>query len=299
MPIEGNESYYLNTRLVVPRLLKLFEAYDVAATWAAVGMLLAGNRDEWNHYSPVCKPAYHNPVFSAYHWYEKEEVDDRMVFAPELMTEVVKYPKQELGCHTFAHYYTLEKGHCEECFRADLQAAKRITREKFGRELTSLVFPRNQYDDAAIAVAASEGFTAVRTNPGDWYWRDPHNDQLVKRLFRTGDILVPLGKKTSFPLSLITPSAPGLPYQVPASRFFRPHDPALPLVNRWKLQRIKNEMSRAAALGEVYHLWWHPHNHGNHLEESLAEVEVLLEHYNHLHKKEGMESIHMRGLTKL
>src|SRR5690606_38378915 len=135
---------------------------------------------------------------------------------------ILQTPGQELGSHTFSHYYTLAAGQTEQQFRQDLQAAQRIAKEKFGTGLTSLVFPRNQFNRVYLRICREEGFTAVRSNPGDWYWEDTSHDWLVKKFFRTGDTLLPLGKKSSYALSDIKVSE-GLPVMLPASRFLRPH----------------------------------------------------------------------------
>ncbi len=296
--LAGNERYYLQARDAVPRLCREFEAYDISATWATVGMLFAENLEELNAYSPLVKPKYQNNLFSAYHWLEDKKIDPRMLFAPDLIAEVLKTPKQELGSHTFSHYYTRELGHCTDSFRSDLPAAKAIAMDKFGAVLTSLVFPRNQYDATAIAIAAEEGFDAIRSNPEDWYWRDPQNKQLLKKVFRTGDTLFPMGRKSSYPSSMIHPNSPGMPFNVAASRFFRPYQGVMPRLNRWKMSRIKREMTLAAQEGEIYHLWWHPHNHGHHLEEGFQELRMILDHFQFLHHTLGMESVGMCGLRK-
>ena len=298
VPLAGNERYYLQTREAVPRLCDEFASHGIAATWAAVGMLFAESREELDAYAPTEKPAYYNKQFSAYHWLDGKNIDKRMIFAPDLIAEVLRTPGQEIGSHTFAHYYTREPGHCAATFRADLQAAKRIAADKFGIKLESLVFPRNQYDAEAIAVAGEEGFRSVRSNPEDWYWKNPHEEQLIKKVFRTGDTVFPLGKKTSYASSIARHASSDTPFCVPASRFFRPYQNVLPLLNRWKIDRIKQEMTRAARHGEIYHLWWHPHNHGHHFEESFAELRIILDHYRYLHDTMGMVSVGMRGLRE-
>jgi peptidoglycan/xylan/chitin deacetylase (PgdA/CDA1 family) len=292
-----NKAYYQMARNAVPRLLKMFEAYSISCTWATVGMLLLSDREEWMRNLPRHQAEYQAAKYSAYHWYEREEVDGSILFAPELVGKILEYQGQELGCHTFSHYYTMENGNCAESFSEDLQMAKKIVKDKLGAEMSSLVFPRNQYDENAISIASREGFTAVRTNPGDWYWRAPHQHQLLKKVFRSTDALLPLGEKSSYPISSILPLVPGEPYRIPASRFFRPYQPMLPQLNQWKLKRIKEEMTAAAERGEVYHLWWHPHNHGSHPEETFWELEHVLKHFETLYVKKGMKSANMKSLT--
>ncbi|WP_209330492.1 polysaccharide deacetylase family protein [Lunatimonas salinarum] len=294
IPVEGQERYYALAREAVPRLLDIFADFEISVTWATVGMLLAENREEWRTYQPSQLPRFTSDKYSAYRWYERSPASDKLLFAPELVKRIATYPRQEIGCHTFAHYYTREPGACTESFRADLQAAKRIVADKLGLEMRSMVFPRNQFHPEAILIAGQEGFRFLRTNPGDWYWRDPHDSQLTKRLFRTGDAVVPLGRKTSYPLANIQDEGDAV--QIPASRFFRPFQPRVAWVNHMKLQRIIREMSLAAQLGEVYHLWWHPHNHGHNFEQTFTELRRLLAHYRQLHEKHGMIS---RGMGSI
>ena len=57
---------------------------------------------------------------------------------------------------------------------------------------------------------------------------------------------------------------------LPASRFLSPYRPGRKRLEPLRLRRIRNAMSGAARSGKSFHLWWHPHNFGLHLEESLA-----------------------------
>ncbi len=69
---------------------------------------------------------------------------------------------QEVGSHTFSHYYCLEPGQNEGTFRADLAAAQSIARRR-GLELTSLVLPRNQWNPAYADAVLDSG---VPLHPG-------------------------------------------------------------------------------------------------------------------------------------
>jgi hypothetical protein len=48
----------LGARKAIPRILDLFEEFDVAATWATVGFLFAESRREREEFSPVVRPQY-------------------------------------------------------------------------------------------------------------------------------------------------------------------------------------------------------------------------------------------------
>ena len=53
------------------------------------------------------------------------------------------------------------------------------------------------------------------------------------------------------------------------------------------------DLTYAAKKGLVYHLWWHPHNFGDHTEDNLAFLKMILDRYPMLKKAYGMESLNM------
>ena len=58
-------------------------------------------------------------------------------------------------------------------------------------------------------------------------------------------------------------------------------------------------MTKAALNGEIYHLWWHPHNFGTHPDESLEDLKQLLIHFDNLRKKHGYSSLNMDDIGRL
>jgi len=295
-PLSGQEAYYLNARKAIPEILRLFEKYGIEATWATVGMLFASDWEEWEHYTPEILPSYKQQKLSAYHWaLQNKMANPKCLFAPELISAINEVPGQEIGSHTFAHYYTMEEGQGKDQFRADLKAAKKIAFDKMGISLTSLVFPRNQFDPSSLRVCKQEGFEMVRGNPSDWFWKKPEDNDFWKKVFRTGDTLYPLGHTTSYPVDKILEEECGV-LNAPASRLLRPY--RVPsLFNKRRINRIVGEMEHAAQKGETYHLWWHPHNFGHHTEKNLQLLEYLLKTYQKLRDRFGMESRAMRSLS--
>jgi hypothetical protein len=65
-----------------------------------------------------------------------------------------------------------------------------------------------------------------------------------------------------------------------------------------KIDRIKNEMERAAQHGEIYHLWWHPHNFGHYPKESMDGLEEILNHFAMCKEKYGMQSLSMGEIAE-
>jgi peptidoglycan/xylan/chitin deacetylase (PgdA/CDA1 family) len=304
-PATGNyDRYFLNTRKVIPEMLALFEKYETHVTWATVGMLLHKSKKELLENAPDLKPTYSSQNLSAYHYINSigigaEEKDDPFHFAPTLVRQILATPYQELGSHTFSHYYCNEEGQTKDQFREDLRAAQRVAND-YGQILHSLVFPRNQFNDQYLRVCFEEGITSVRSNPLDWFWEigSTQRESSWKRLNRGLDAYVPIGKKNTYALNEL-PVRPGFPLCLPASRLLRPYRPNEFLLNDLKIWRIKAEMTRAAKRGEVYHLWWHPHNFGRYPFESLVGLKQILQQYQHLNREYGMESYTMGELVKL
>lgn len=276
-------------------MLELFEKYGIEATWATVGALMADNLEEWRQYSPVQKPSYHEKKYSAYAWMEKEKPHHmECLFAPELVRQVINCPGQEIGSHTYAHYYTSEKGQVSEEFRADLKACQKMAKDKFQLDLQSLVFPRNQYHDEVIRVAYEEGFDFIRSNPRDWFWERTEETGLLKRFFRTGDTFIHIGQQSHYPMPK---SEEGKSLLLPASRLLRPFRKD-GILHKQRLKRIKDELLAAAKTGEVYHLWWHPHNFGLYSSENLHYLEQLFQYFDTLRKECDMVSLNMRNSAK-
>lgn len=295
--------YFLNTRLVIPEMLRAFHQHETHVTWAAVGLLFHETKSELMASMPFLKPSLLHEKLSAYRYIDQigigdSEAEDPFHYGLSLIRQIKNTPYQEIGSHTFAHYYACEGGQTAEQFRADLQSAKRAA-SKQGIELKSLVFPRNQVNEAYLKICYEEGFQSIRTNPTDWFWQieSTQSESMWKRLNRGADAYFNTGNKKSYPLSSIEVKE-GMPLSFPASRLLRPYSARQLFLNRFKIRRIVNEMEEAARSKEVYHLWWHPHNFGNYPQESMEGLNRILKHYQHLKEKYGMESCTMAELKE-
>jgi peptidoglycan/xylan/chitin deacetylase (PgdA/CDA1 family) len=294
---EKNHRYFSNTRKVIPEMLSLFEKNELHVTWAIVGMLYLKNVEEWNKNLPSKIPTFKNPEVSAYEWVKKNGFsgeNDNDHFAPELIDLIRNTPYQEIGTHTFAHYFCLEEGQNKDQFREDIRMASNVAAEK-GLEIKSLVFPRNQFNKEYLSICTEFGITSVRTNPAVWYWSYAADSSLLKKIFRTGDAYFKFQSINMVTLKDIDKSQN--PLQLPAARLYRPWSDTFAFQNKLKLNRIINEMTKAAKNNAYYHLWWHPENFGTHPNECMHELEQIAYHFHQLKSKYGMESLTMEETT--
>lgn len=284
--IHERKDYFLETRKSIRRVLELFKKYEIRATWATVGFLFAKNKEQLISFSPSEKPSYENNRLQYYSIIEngvgEDEIADPFHFADSLIREILKTPNQELGSHTFSHYYCNENGQTIEQFTSDLEAAQNIARENYNVELKSLVFPRNQFNKDYVKVAKNCGFTVVRSNPDVWFWSKTRRYNF---LFRAIDTLLPISKSLTFE----TPIEKDI-VALPASRFFRPFTPKESFIQTLKIRRIKSEMRYAAKNGRNYHLWWHPHNFGYCSAQNETYLEEIILYFKKLQTKYGFQT---------
>ncbi len=292
----GNKAniYFNNTRVAIPAMLELFSQYDIQVTWAIVGMIFNQNVEMWNKNKPDLLPGYINKSVSSYHWCDLrlEYIQESNLFAPELIDQIKSTPGVEIGTHSYSHYYCQEKGQTISQFKVDLEKAKELAFAK-GISIESLVFPRNQFNNAYMNVCHQMGIKSVRTNPDKWYWDTSRKDTLAVKIMRTADVWFPINRKSVVPLDSI--NVDENPVKIPASRLYRAWTKNR-MLNTLKMKRILSEMTLAAKTGGLYHLWWHPHNFGNHPDECLSELKQILEHYTYLQKEYGLLSMNMKGL---
>lgn len=283
----------LGVRQAIPRLLDAFERYGIRCTWATVGFLFFQDKEELLQHLPEQRPNYANPALSPYPriaMIGKNEREDPYHYGLSLIRKIRACPGQEIGTHTFSHYYCLQPGQTPDDFRHDLAAAERAA-DRLGITLRSLVFPRNQFNDSYLQICRDFGIAVVRGNPRMWFYQSDNSrsDKWIKRGFRRLDQYVPIsGHNCAVPERHPT----GI-INLPASRFLPPMASRVRPLSALCTRRIVRGMTRAARAGMNYHLWWHPHNFGVDLEDNLAALRLTLEHFRRLSETQGMRSCSM------
>ena len=290
--LEAYQDNVLGGRKAISQMLNLFEKYGVHATWATVGYLFAENYQELTRYFPEkdqC-PAYEDPSLDPYVWFDrigKNEEEAPCFYAPSLIRQIALTPGQEIGSHTFCHYYCREKGQTLEQFAADMQAAKAIAADH-GYDVTSVILPRNQCEPEYTEVLRNTGFTAYRDEENDWIHEKIKFRPLLRAL-RLADVYFPLTGQGGY----CPRNEKGI-WNLVGSRMYKPIFPALRFLEGLKIRRIKAQMRHAAKHDLTFHLWWHPHNVGVRTQEHMAQLEELFSYYTRLREQYGMVSQNMR-----
>jgi peptidoglycan/xylan/chitin deacetylase (PgdA/CDA1 family) len=288
----------LGSRMVIPQILDLFAKSGIAATWATVGFLFASSRAELEAFSPQLRPCYRKLALDPYREPvgETEEVDT-LHFAPSIVRALQRTPRQEIGTHTFSHYYCTEPGQDKAAFEADLESAIRIAR-LFGVRPESIVFPRNQVNRAYRDVLLRKGILSYRGNQKSWIYRfSERRDRRWIRAARLLDAHVPITGTNLHAWKHVV-EADNL-CNVPASLFLRPCIPGFRAMDALRLRRISECLKQAAQSKRIFHLWWHPHNFGAYPEANLEFLRRIVAVYRHWQARMGLRSMNMSEVAAL
>jgi peptidoglycan/xylan/chitin deacetylase (PgdA/CDA1 family) len=287
----------LGVREAIPRLLETFEKHGIHATWGTVGFLFFDDKDELLAHLPEVRPDYADrrlSPFEAIRDIGPDEKRDPYHFGLSLLRQIQACPGQEIGTHTFSHYYCLEAGQDEVAFRADLWAARRAA-ARIGVRLRSITFPRHQINDGYLGICRELGLIAYRGQPRSWM-HDPYERRMpLRRALRLADSYLAISGHNGGRAR----RGPGGMIDVPASRFLRPFTPRLAALESLRLRRLTAEMRRAACDGAIYHLWWHPHNFGRNLDENFAVLDRLVATFRELALEHGMQASTMAEVAEL
>lgn len=302
---------------VIPKLLDIFNTYNINATFATVGFLFFETKSELLKSIPENLPSYNDSNLSPYHGYFETIGDDHLSdpfhYAPLLIKAIQQYPQHEISTHTFSHYYCTEQGQTREQFRADMIAAKKIA-STYAIPTTSVIFPRNQYNSLYTDVCIELGISSYRGNEAHWIYdsgREIKNPILrllflntgafgkklkrnSKRMFRMLDSYINITGQNCYSEKYLQSK---FPVDIPSSRLLRPYAPTLALLEPLRLMRIKKGMTYAAKNNLTYHLWWHPHNFGINQDKNIAFLEKIFKHYQKLNLKYNFQSVTMSNLA--
>lgn len=297
--IQEYKKHLEGTPTGINKTLKLFEEYNIHATWSTIGFLFFSNLDELKANYPMQIPKYKEKEIDLYNYLEQNpNIIEKYHFAPKLIDLIQTYKNQEISTHTFSHYYTLEDGQNPEIFYEDLLSAKKIAKAK-NIDINSIVFPRNQFNKSYLDILEKVGISSYRGNENGWIYQasdEKSKKTAIKRALRLLDSYINISGHHTYSLEQLSKKTP---YNIPSSRFLRPYSKKLYFLNNLKLKRIKNSMTYAAKNAELFHLWWHPHNFGADTYENISFLIKILNHYKILEKQYGYKSLNMDELSKI
>lgn len=164
------ESMGMLERENFPRLIALFDRFNIPVTWATVGHLfLNACRHDKNDtaHTNMPRPSFFenkNWKFSTGDWYKHDPCSDfndaPAWYAPDLINLIINSKtKHEIGCHTFSHIDCTYQ-HCDQkLLNAEIEICKKLAKN-VGVDLKSFVFPGGTFGNYEVLKA--NGFTCYR-----------------------------------------------------------------------------------------------------------------------------------------
>jgi peptidoglycan/xylan/chitin deacetylase (PgdA/CDA1 family) len=285
----------LGGRAAIPLLLDLFREFEIHATWATVGLLFFKSRLDLIESLPHVKPECSDQAFSTYNQVDNigdDEEHDPYHFGHSLLNRIKECPNQEIASHTFSHCDCSDPRLTRAAFVEDLRAAKTVAAQH-GVKLRSFVFPCNHVNDDFLPHCSTIGIDSYRGTEGSGLYCFRTRETLLRRALRLVDSYINLTGSHSFTLSDVNNTRP---CNIRASGFLRPFSPRLAALEPLKVARITSQLKNAARSGEIYHLWWHPHNFGTNTAHNMRNLRTILTTFRELRSRYGMRSCTMSEL---
>jgi len=299
--LESSKQRLLQVNEVIDKLLDVCNRNEVKITFATVGFLFAKSKNEIQSYTPKTKPNYTDKSLNPYSLIETigdSEKEAPYYYAPSGIQKIKDAKIHEIGTHTFSHYYCNETGQTPEHFEADLKSAIAIAKAS-GIDIQSIVFPRNQAQSDCVTICQELGLTSYRGS--NWFNFNNATKKLKlidysKLILRVLDTYLYLTGSNTFSLKDHNNSEKKI-LNIPSSKFLRPYNYRLRTLEKFKINRIKRSMTKAAKQGKIYHLWWHPHNFGEYMVENFKNLNEILNHYKKLNETYGFQSMTMSEIA--
>ena len=264
----------IEREVVIDRLLKLFEKYELSATWAILGHLFL-DKCEATH-TEITRPNY---SWTKEDWFAHDPGGVETAQSIHLGKSLVEKIRQcsvlqEIGSHSFSHIVFGDEGCSRETAESEIAECVRIADEQ-GIKLKSFVFPRNEV--GYLDVLKKFDFACYRGVEPNWY-ENRQVSESVRRGLRLFDIL----RAASPPTVLPKKTKEGL-WNIPGSAMFFPmHGFRRHIPMSWRVKRCLKGLNKAANEKKIFHLWFHPTNMVDEMEKMFAGLEEILQYASNL-----------------
>lgn len=286
--INKYEEAYRNTPLVINKLCKLLDNYNISATWAIVTHLL--EQCDGDHSG---RPSLDSDWIN--NWFGKmpcmNGIDKDLWYAPWLLDRLQSCDtEQEIGIHGSTHMLLGADGCSRQHAEAEIDSAV-STLGEHGIDPKSFVFPRNNI--GYLDILQEYGIKVYRGVDAQWYERayvpgpvKPPLRFINEAIYRSPPLVNPIKRD-------------GL-IEVPGSQVFRPS------YGGWQytlgdsnLTRIKKGLKCAAETAGVFHLWFHPFNLGHNPEKDLHRMKQVLDIVNNLETEGKIQCKMLKNMREI
>ena len=208
-------------------LIVILNEHQVKSTWAIVGQLFENSKNEEDNSR------------TRLNWIENNLKNNDLI---------------EIGSHTYNHIFCKEVSN--KLAEKDFFSMRNVEK-KNNIDFKSIVFPRNQYNKENLDLIKTNNYTHYRGVLNKWYLKTSKNSKeskIKRNLIRVSDMF-------PFNRDVIISSDNGLT-SISDSRFFRffPDSFFGKIISKIYLMVLKYELRQCIKRGNLYHIWFHPHN---------------------------------------
>lgn len=281
---------------LIPRILQLFEKYNIHATWAVVGFLIFEDKDILEKYTKNNNINYTNSKINSYNYIDliRIEDDNCYYFGNALINQIKEVDNQKIGSHSFSHYYAKELGQTIHDFERDVEMFDRVLLKYFDVKAKTYIPPRFQHNSKYNEILKKNGYNSYRGIRNEKMKQSKLPKFLIKKIKFLDRYFNLLGKRSYYLKEVMIEE--GI-YNIKESYYMRPFKSNNFFFEYFKIIRIKKEMTHAAKKSKVFHLWWHPHDFGINIENNMKQLEKILIHYSFLKTKYNFSSMCMNEVV--
>lgn len=272
---------------IIDQLLDLFERYEISATWCTLGHLFLGACTCAAQKHPEIVPPEHAWCGGA-QWFAADpctdEQQDPIFYGASLLDKIGACAvEQEIGCHSFSHVIFGDPGCSRETAQSELRECVRLAEER-GVSLRSFAFPRNSVGH--LDLLTQHGFECYR-GP------EPYEERAWPTWAKRAAHLLAVLTAARPPVHVPEATEAGL-WNIPGSMIFFPaHGKRRHIPVGLRTRRAIKGLDRAASERRVFHLWFHPTNLTDRLEDMMLGLERVLRHAAELRGRDAIDILPM------
>jgi peptidoglycan/xylan/chitin deacetylase (PgdA/CDA1 family) len=262
---------FLKTRTAIKEILILFEKYQISATWAIVGHLMLENCSKNNG---IKHPDVLRPNYS---WFKKDWFNfdpcgrdgNNSIWYGDDILKMIKECKiqQDIGSHSFSHIMFGDKGCSIACAESDIKKWVEVA-EQHGLKPQSFVFPFNS--EGHHNILAQYGFKIYRSKNIEGIAKIKYKN--LKRIAHILDRIFAIEPSTS----KVEPGKNNLLKIQGDFCYFRYKGWRKLIMWKSAVRKSKKGIDKAITKGEVFHLWFHPFELAVNVDESIKDLDEIL-----------------------
>lgn len=277
----------LERQVIIDRLLALLVEFEMPASWLIVGHLFLDNC-RVNHNTPQFELTRQSPlqcgVTAINQHFEDNQIFCGREFVRKIQTCAVP---QEIGCHTFSHPIFNEENITRERAEEELSACLKLAQE-MGITLKSFAYPQNK--TGYLDLLRKYNFTCYRG--AEWH----ESGQLPDILRRIAHLWL-VCTATTPPVHLPQFTQEGL-WNIPGSMLYFPmHGRRRYLPLSVRVNRARKGLEAAAKQQRIFHLWFHPTNLADEMEQMFAGLRMIFAHAATLRGRGVLDFLPMGALV--